>query len=207
MTVASGWVLATGILGQLLFSARILVQWLHAEKARRPVSPVLFWQLSLLGSAVFFAYGVLRRDFAIVSGQLVVYWVYVGNLHLQRRWLSVSRAFRWAAYLVPAASLAFLLSTAPGNLRDLVRNEDIPAPLLAWGTLGQLVLALRFVLQWFDSRAKGESTLSRPFWLVSFGGAMMVMLYAVLRADPVLLVGQLFGCVAYARNLALARGG
>lgn len=206
MAIASGWVLATGILGQLLFSARILVQWLHAEKARRPVSPVLFWQLSLLGSAVFFAYGVLRRDFAIVFGQLLVYWVYIANLDLLRRWLPVPRVLRWAVYLLPATSLAFLLSTAPGNLRDLLGNEAVPAPLLVWGTLGQLVLSLRFFVQWLDSRRTGESILSARFWTFSFAGSLMIMLYAVLRADPVLLAGQLFGCVAYARNLALARG-
>jgi len=203
MTGTSLWVFSTGVVGQLLFSARMIVQWLHSEKAGRPLSPVIFWQLSLLGSIVFFAYGVLRRDFAIVLGQLIVYFIYIRNLHLKDQWVTVAPVVRWTAYLVPAASLAYLFSSAPGNLLEIVGNRDVPLWLVIWGTLGQLVFTFRFVVQWIESEARRESVLSRRFWIVSLAGSVMIMSYAALRRDPVLLLGQLAGVVAYARNLVL----
>jgi lipid-A-disaccharide synthase-like uncharacterized protein len=203
MTGTSLWVFSTGVVGQLLFSARMIVQWLHSEKAGRSLSPVVFWQLSLLGSIVFFAYGVLRRDFAIVLGQLIVYFIYIRNLHLKDQWVTVAPVVRWVAYLVPAASLAYLFSSAPGNLLEIVGNRDVPLWLVIWGTLGQLVFTFRFVVQWIESEARRESVLSRRFWIVSLAGSAMIMSYAALRRDPVLLLGQLAGVVAYARNLVL----
>src|SRR3989339_1164014 len=42
--------LILGFAGQLLFSARFLVQWIASEKAKRPVVPESFWWLSIFGS-------------------------------------------------------------------------------------------------------------------------------------------------------------
>lgn len=203
MTGTSLWVYSVGIVAQLLFAARMIVQWFQSERAGRSLSPVIFWQLSLLGSIVFFAYGVLRRDLAIVLGQLVVYFIYIRNLHLKDQWVTVAPLFRGVVYLVPVASLAYLLSSAPGNLTEIVGNRDVPRWLMIWGALGQLVFTFRFVMQWLDSEAKKESVLSRAFWIVSLAGSTMIMSYAALRRDPVLLLGQLGGAVAYARNLSL----
>lgn len=203
MTGTSLWVFSTGVVGQLLFSARMIVQWLHSEKAGRPLSPVIFWQLSLLGSIVFFAYGVLRRDFAIVLGQLIVYFIYIRNLHLKRQWLTLMPVFRWVVYLVPVVSLAYLFSSAPGNLREMLGNAEIPPWLKAWGAVGQLVFTFRFVVQWIDSEWRNESVLSAGFWVVSLLGSAMIVTYAVLRRDPVLFLGQVSGLFVYSRNLVL----
>ena len=203
MTGTSVWVFIVGIVAQLLFTGRTIVQWFQSEKAGRSLSPVLFWQLSLLGSIVFFAYGVLRRDLAIVVGQLVVYFIYIRNLHLKDQWLTVAPLFRWVVYLVPVACLAYLLSSAPGNLVEIVGNRYVPPWLMTWGVLGQVVFTFRFVVQWIDSEARKESVLSRAFWIVSLAGSTMIMSYAALRRDPVLFLGQLGGAVAYVRNLVL----
>jgi lipid-A-disaccharide synthase-like uncharacterized protein len=205
MTATSLPVFSIGLVAQLLFGARTIVQWFQSEKARRSVSPAIFWHLSLLGSTLLFAYGVLRRDLAIVLGQLVVYFIYVRNLHLERRWATVAPAIRWVVYLVPAASLAYLLSGAPGNAAEIVGNPDVPRWLMAWGALAQIVFASRFVVQWIDSERRKRSVFSRAFWIVSLLGSTMIMSYAVLRRDPVLLFGQLSGAVAYGRNLSLGQ--
>ena len=41
--------LAIGFLGQALFTARFLIQWVVSEKKRDSVVPVAFWWFSLLG--------------------------------------------------------------------------------------------------------------------------------------------------------------
>ncbi|ABC83124.1 lipid-A-disaccharide synthase N-terminal domain-containing protein [Anaeromyxobacter dehalogenans] len=203
MTASHLWIFAVGFTAQLLFAARMLVQWFHSEKAGKPISPVVFWQLSLLGGILFFVYGILRKDFAIVLGQLIVYFIYIRNLHLQQRWMTVSAPFRWAAYLVPVASIAYLVSSAPGNLRDILGNVEIPLWLKVWGSVGQVVFTFRFVLQWIDSESRKESVFSNGFWVVSLVGSTMILVYAVFRRDPVLFFGQAGGAVAYSRNLVL----
>lgn len=42
-------VLSVCFMAQLFFSARVLVQWIMSERARRVLSPTLFWALSLAG--------------------------------------------------------------------------------------------------------------------------------------------------------------
>ena len=59
-----------GFLAQVFFSARILLQWILSERAKKVISPAIFWQLSIVGSYLLFVYGWLRDDFAIILGQI-----------------------------------------------------------------------------------------------------------------------------------------
>ena len=69
--------LSIGFLAQLFFSARILVQWILSERAKRVVSPSIFWILSLAGSFLLCLYGWLRDDFSIILGQFISYYICV----------------------------------------------------------------------------------------------------------------------------------
>ncbi|MEE4137122.1 MAG: lipid-A-disaccharide synthase N-terminal domain-containing protein [Desulforhopalus sp.] len=59
-------VFAVGFLAQLLFSARQLTQWISSERAGKILSPLLFWQLSIVASFLLMVYGILRHDLAII---------------------------------------------------------------------------------------------------------------------------------------------
>ena len=74
-------VFSIGFLAQILFSARQLTQWIASEKAGRILSPLLFWQLSILASFLLMVYGILRNDLVIILGQIITYGVYIRNLH------------------------------------------------------------------------------------------------------------------------------
>ena len=39
-----------GIAAQILFSGRLLVQWIASERAKKVLSPTLFWQMSMAAS-------------------------------------------------------------------------------------------------------------------------------------------------------------
>lgn len=78
------WVLI-GFLGQALFTSRFVVQWLASERARRSVTPVLFWWFSLGGGMVLFAYALHRRDPVFAVGQGSGLFIYLRNLLLIRR--------------------------------------------------------------------------------------------------------------------------
>jgi lipid-A-disaccharide synthase-like uncharacterized protein len=205
MSTTSLWVFALGFAAQLLFATRMIVQWVQSEKAGKSLSPVLFWQLSILGSLTFLFYGILRHDFAIILGQTLVYFIYVRNLHLKERWLTIPLIFRIFIIIAPIVTLGYLLLHTHGDLSSLVKNEEISLPLQIWGSLGQVIFTLRFYIQWFDSESKNESVLTRRFWFVSLAGSFMIVTYAVFRYDPVLFLGQLAGLFVYLRNLILGR--
>lgn len=205
MSTSSLWVFSIGFVAQLLFAARMIVQWVHSEKAGKPLSPVIFWQLSILGSLIFLLYGILRHDFVIVLGQVLVYFIYVRNLHLKDRWRPIPFIFRLFVIVVPIVALCYLLSDVHGNLGSLIYNEEISLPLQIWGSVGQVIFTLRFYMQWIDSESKNESVMTKRFWIVSFAGSFMILVYAVFRFDPVLFVGQLVGLLVYLRNLMLGR--
>ena len=48
-----------GIAAQILFSGRLLVQWIASERAKKVLSPTLFWQMSMAASFMLCVYGWL----------------------------------------------------------------------------------------------------------------------------------------------------
>ena len=74
-----------GFTGQIVFFLRFLVQWIASERSGRSVIPIAFWYLSLGGSFLLLAYGVLDRDPVIILGQSIGTFVYLRNLALIRR--------------------------------------------------------------------------------------------------------------------------
>ncbi len=78
-----------GFLAQILFSGRLLVQWILSEKNNRIITPSLFWFLSLIAAFLLFIYGYLRDDFAIMLGQSLTYYIYIRNLHFQGEWKKI----------------------------------------------------------------------------------------------------------------------
>lgn len=77
--------LGIGLLGQALFSARFIIQWLYSEKVKRSVVPVAFWYFSLGGGIVLTAYAVHRMDPVFIVGQAAGLIVYFRNLVLIRK--------------------------------------------------------------------------------------------------------------------------
>ena len=80
--------LAVGFMGQVLFSARFLVQWVSSERRKRSVVPLAFWYFSLAGGATLLAYAIHRQDPVFIVGQAAGLFIYLRNLQLiyrQRR--------------------------------------------------------------------------------------------------------------------------
>lgn len=79
MTTEHIW-LAIGLLGQALFSARFLVQWVASERRRQSVVPRAFWYFSVGGGLTLLAYAIYRRDPVFIIGQSAGLFVYARNL-------------------------------------------------------------------------------------------------------------------------------
>jgi lipid-A-disaccharide synthase-like uncharacterized protein len=198
-------VFGIGFLAQALFSARLVVQWLLSEKARKVVSPTSYWQISILASYLLFVYGWLRDDFAIILGQYISYYIYIWNLNTKNHWKELPTFIRLVLLLTPVLVIIYLLLTWDINGPRLFRNANIPLGLLIFGSMGQIIFTFRFIYQWFYSRHKGESVFPVTFWVLSLLGSAIIVSYGIYRSDPVLILGQSAGFIAYIRNLFILR--
>lgn len=70
---------------------------------------------------------------------------------------------------------------------------------------GQGLFMLRLVIQWLHSERQHRSVIPVSFWYFSVAGALVLLVYAVHRQDPVFIAGQLLGVAIYVRNLFLIR--
>lgn len=74
-----------------------------------------------------------------------------------------------------------------------------------FGFSAQFVFFMRFVVQWFHSEKQKKSIIPISFWYLSIVGAIMILIYAIKRGDPVFIVGQTFALVIYVRNIILRK--
>ncbi|MGC1630949.1 MAG: lipid-A-disaccharide synthase N-terminal domain-containing protein, partial [Gelidibacter sp.] len=192
----SSWLIySIGFLAQILFSSRLLVQWLTSEKQKQVATPSLFWSLSLLASFLLFIYGYLRNDFAIMFGQALTYFIYIRNLQLQKQWQRLPKLIQLFLVFVPFLIVVFYYNNNVIDVELLFKNEAIPLWLLSLGVVSQIVFTLRFVYQLLYSEKRKASLLPLGFWVLSVIGSVLILTYAIFRKDPVLFAGNIFGMV------------
>ncbi len=199
-------IISLGFFAQFLFFTRTIAQWFKSEQQGEVISPVIYWQISLVASLLMLTYGILRNDFAIVLGQFIVYFIYVRNLQLKKAWRTMHWLARFFALLGPFFFFAWLLFANTHNFSSILKNEDVPNWLLVWGSLGQIVFTSRFFYQWIYSENRKDSVLPLGFWVISAVGSLMIFTYSIPRLDPVLFASQSLGLFIYARNILLHYG-
>ena len=84
MTNEHIWI-SVGLGGQLLFTCRFLIQWIHSERNKKSVIPVSFWYLSIFGSLTLLVYAIHRIDPVFILGQAMGCFIYLRNLVLIQR--------------------------------------------------------------------------------------------------------------------------
>ncbi len=72
-----------GLVGEGLFFARLLAQWLASEKVKKPVIPVVYWYMSLAGAVILTAYALHIGSFAVLLPQVVGLFFYSRGLQLE----------------------------------------------------------------------------------------------------------------------------
>ncbi len=77
--------LTVGLIGQMIFSARFVVQWIHSERHRRSSMPMSFWYLSIVGAVILLCYAVYMHDPVFIIGQAGGLLIYSRNLQLRWR--------------------------------------------------------------------------------------------------------------------------
>ena len=194
-----------GLTAQLLFSLRLIVQWLFSEKENKVVAPTFFWIVSLIASILFFIYGYLRNDFAIMLGQFITYYIYIRNLQLQNQWNRLRKGIQIVFINFPLIVLLITFLRGEFDFSQLFNQNFIPVWLLALGIVSQLIFTLRFIFQWIISEKNKLSQLPNTFWILSIVGSALILIYSIFRKDPILFIGHAFGIIIYCRNLMILK--
>jgi lipid-A-disaccharide synthase-like uncharacterized protein len=197
-------VYALGFFAQSLFGSRLVVQWIQSERQGKVVSPTVFWILSVMASFLFLIYGVLRNDPVILIGQTLSYYIYIRNLQLKGFWKKIPMVLKIIIFPQPILILSWIVFFAPETFQAIKAKGDFTETIIIIGTIGQLLLNLRYLYQWYYSEQAKQSLLPLGFWIISLVASVMVVSYAYTKLDPVLLVSQGFGLMAYSRNIYLS---
>lgn len=196
---------SVGFIAQILFSSRMILQWIISEKNKKVLTPVLFWEISLFASFLLFVYGYFRHDFSIMLGQTITYYIYIRNIQLQNDWKKLYILLRWFVLLFPLFIIGYGYNNNIIDIDFLFKNEKIPQWLLWTGIIGQVLFTLRFVYQWIYSEKIKDSVLPLGFWIISLIGSLIIFIYAIIRKDPVLLAGHAVGLLIYSRNILILK--
>lgn len=195
---------AVGWAGQILFTLRVLHQWVQSERAGRSHVTAAYWWYSLLATPLLLVYILHRQDPVFIAGLLVNGFLYARNLYLCRHpTKSVARAAPWMPLVAGLAAFG-VVTLVSLSWKRIVRF-DVAGPWLVVGFAGQALWTSRFVVQWYVSEKLGRSVLPAAFFWMSIVGAALLFAYAVHRVDWVMMAAFAFNSIPYARNLVLLR--
>jgi len=205
-----------GLLPSLFFGLRFLVQWIASEKKGRSHVTPLFWSLSLAGNAPACMHYFLQVQFLLMLLQVGNGFISWRNLALFQKKKQTKSLRFWLATLSAVALLASLLFFAqclflslPLKLLDapfsLIHAREVPLFWHLLGSLGCLLFASRFWLQWIVAERSKESTLGTSFWLLSIVGSVTALIYFLHIRDGVSTLNYSFGLIPYIRNMMLSK--
>jgi lipid-A-disaccharide synthase-like uncharacterized protein len=78
------WIIL-GLLAQLCFFSRFLIQWIATEKNKKVIMPIAFWYLSLTGGLGLLAYSIHIKDPIFILGQSIGIIIYLRNLMIEKK--------------------------------------------------------------------------------------------------------------------------
>ena len=197
------WVYLLGLAGMGIYGLRLLIQWYMSEKSKRVESPGIYWVLSSIGAVVLYLYGWLRKDFSIIFGESVGYYIYMWNISILGLYKRVPRFVVILQALFPLVILALIVRDLPTFSETFLHNEYVPMRLLLFGVMGQSIYELRSVYQLVYSYRRRASILPTGHWVMAVVGSVMIIIYGLIRHDWVLAIGQ-FSIVFSIRNLMIS---
>ena len=196
------WVYILGLVGMAVYGSRILIQWYISEKSKQVESPGIYWVLSSLGAMLLYVYGWLRKDFSILFGESVSYYIYMWNISIMGLYKNVPKIVVWLQGLFPVVILALIVRDFPSFTANFLSNDNIPLWLLLFGVAGQFTYEIRSVYQLVYSYRRKESILPLGHWVLAVIGSVMIITYGIIRHDWVLVIGQ-FAVVFSIRNIMI----
>ena len=196
------WVYLLGLAGMGIYGTRIVVQWYMSERSHRVETPEIYWVMSSIGAVVLYIYGWLRRDFSIIFGESLSYYIYMWNMSIMGLYKKVPKVVIVVQALFPVVILALISHDLPTFVDSFLHNKDVPPKLLWFGIAGQFTYEIRSVYQLVYSMRRKESVLPLGHWLLAVAGSVMIIAYGLIRHDWVLVIGQ-FAVFFSIRNIMI----
>ena len=196
------WVYLLGLAGMAIYGTRIVVQWYLSEKSQKVESPGIYWVMSSIGAIVLYIYGWLRKDFSIIFGESLSYYIYMWNISIMGMYKRVPRFVIVMQALFPVAILALISRDFHTFAESFLYNEAVPPKLLWFGVAGQFTYEIRSVYQLVYSMRRKESVLPLGHWVLAVAGSFMIIAYGIIRHDWVLVIGQ-FAVFFSIRNIMI----
>ena len=196
------WVYALGLAGMGIYGSRIIIQWYKSERSHRVESPAVYWVLASIGAVILYVYGWLRKDFSIIFGESVSYYIYMWNIKVMGLYKKVPKWVIWIQALFPVAIIGRMMRDIPEFVSTFLRNKDVPPELLLFGVLAQFIYEIRSLYQLIYCYKKKESILPLGHWVLAVVGSAMIITYGLIRHDWVLVIGQ-FSILFSIRNLMI----
>ncbi len=220
--IGAGHLLALGFTGQALFTARVIVQVLASHRRGESYVPAAFWYLSFAAGLALIAYYFVRSDPVLLLQQAMMVPIHARNIYFIQtengtngRRALLMRILLVLVCLACAVCLAGTWATSRPDLENVADPASFVLPLIgtivpAWlllgfGYLGMAVFNGRFVAQWIASERRKRSVVPVSFWVMASIGSVMLLIYAIVRSDPVAIVGYAFTLAPFLYNLALIR--
>lgn len=75
--------------------------------------------------------------------------------------------------------------------------------LIIFGLFGQFLYFLRFFIQWYLSEKHKKVIVPTSFWVISIWGAIVLLIYSIVRRDIVFIIGAILSFFMYVRNLLI----
>ncbi|MBR4739567.1 MAG: lipid-A-disaccharide synthase N-terminal domain-containing protein [Bacteroidales bacterium] len=196
------WVYLLGLAGMGIYGTRIVVQWYMSERSHRVETPEIYWVMSSIGAVVLYIYGWLRKDFSIIFGESLSYYIYMWNMSIMGLYKKVPKVVIVVQALFPVVILALISHDLPTFVDSFLHNKDVPPKLLWFGIAGQFTYEIRSVYQLVYSMRRKESVLPLGHWLLAVAGSVMIIAYGLIRHDWVLVIGQ-FAVFFSIRNIMI----
>ena len=196
------WVYLLGLAGMGIYGTRIVVQWYMSERSHRVETPEIYWVMSSIGAVVLYIYGWLRKDFSIIFGESLSYYIYMWNMSIMGLYKRVPKVVIVIQALFPVVILALISHDMSSFVDSFLHNEDVPPKLLWFGIAGQFTYEIRSVYQLVYSMRRKESILPLGHWVLAVAGSVMIIAYGLIRHDWVLVIGQ-FAVFFSIRNIMI----
>jgi lipid-A-disaccharide synthase-like uncharacterized protein len=183
-----------GLLGNALFTCRVLVQWIASERAGRTVVPVSFWWLSVAATSIYIIYAYLDHEMPFLLGFTVTLVPYVRNLVIAYR-----------PHRPPRSSIRIGLTAALLCLTSIIiftKQREFSGWFMV-SLAGNAIFGSRFFVQWIQSEARRKNVMTLPFWYLSLAGSVILLTYSLSQGKIVFILAFIFNVIPYARNIIL----
>ncbi|HIJ72817.1 MAG TPA: hypothetical protein HPP83_01840 [Candidatus Hydrogenedentes bacterium] len=199
-----------GIAGGLIFYGRFYVQWIASERKKKSVMPIAFWYMSCAGVLLLFPYAVRTRSPIGALGLCFNLIVYARNLvHIWRKKQPLPAALVGGLHVLLASVTLVALGLVVFTWRaeyEVTRQATTAQAADTWfwlgvGLTGQVLFALRFLVQWIVTERKKMSVVPTAFWYLSAVAASLQLGCFAQRQEWVFAAGMAATIFIYVRNL------